>query len=228
MPISFEISISPITVTITPMGDSGGGGATPPVELAFADFKNGVYRLNGANVALGDLFVEDANFGNFAGASDIVAGEGLATPNTSPVSSAALWALLVASGFTAVVDFNSAAVDDSSLNVVLVDLPGYSNSFGALIGGVSQQVIYGGNNSAAVVLREGGIAGLHKLGFSWFPNASLAGSLDGEPVGTTIIEDTVPTAVGLYLANSGSGSARVESIAFYSPVADTDLPALSA
>src|SRR5262249_11614984 len=85
-------------------------GSSPPLtELVFADFKNGVYRLNGTGSAVDDLFVEDlVNWGHWD-TDSIQDGVGIVAPfltfDMRPVVSDAAVGTMVTDGFTFVANF---------------------------------------------------------------------------------------------------------------------------
>lgn len=95
-----------------------GGEEVQPI--AFADFKNGVYTLNGSPCAITDIFVANGDFGAYA-PSDVVAGVGLVS--SFPTLKTTIGNALVASGYTVVMQ---AVYDESSSSqITSIDLPDY-------------------------------------------------------------------------------------------------------
>lgn len=74
-----------------------------PTEIAFCDFKNGVYRFNGASCPIGTLWTENvSDWGTFTPAEAVVPGSGLvAGDNDSPTATVALFNALWPDGFVA-------------------------------------------------------------------------------------------------------------------------------
>jgi hypothetical protein len=230
-------------------GSGGGGGPTP---LIVSDFKSGTYSIGGVSKTLGQVWEENVDYGPFDPAL-VVGGTGLiatgtgAFVNTGPVLTPTASTGLLPSdgGFTALVyarlDFTPAGDNGSStLTVQSTDLPDFSAGWQML---AEKSVTQG--DSAIIAdydsLSEPFIGvdfsanQLVKFAFTFTPTA-VAGSMNDAAVitGAAPMSNVAANVIGLSLviaANNDpadTGSITVEYVAFYEPVANADLPTLSA
>lgn len=231
MPLSFQIAISPITVTITPIEEGGGGS---PVPLVSSDFKNGVYAINGVSAAVGDVWGEDpSNWGNFNPSEDVVAGQGFVSG--WPTMKHPLVADVIGSGCVIVIEVRY----DGSGNFCAAgwDIADYPNWSVEWVGGIdcdgaSPPLLYfDGHDQSGSESSPGswnGLAGLHKYA-AVVSSAEIAASVDGSTIITMNPVDNEPTDFSLFV-NGDPGVMVIEKIEFFS-LSDydaSDLPTLSA
>lgn len=152
--------------------------------LIVADFKNAVYQIEGANVAITDIFEENTDFGAYS-PSDVQAGVGLVA--SFPVLKAALAVDPLANGYTVI--WEAVFNDSSPNNFYAVDMPNWD------------QELYGGLNYDNVADKlQAFIQGVHgnEVGPSnldYPARYKLGASIDGTDIamsvaGTSVIDIT--------------------------------------
>lgn len=185
---------------------------------------NGVYRIAGATVTVGDIVVEDEDWGSFDAATHIT-GSGLS--GGAPVIAEPLKTTLLANGFTVVVVYMPTGTIGSA-TIEMCDTPDYIRQWIASVAYDEDEI--GSTNS--LVYAQG-----MNVPFSPFPDkdaaitfsATLApdhssASVNGGAVetATTVEEASSNNTVGI--TRSG---ASIRTMTFYPPQADAALPALS-
>lgn len=206
-------------------------GATLLVSL---DFKNGVYSIGGVSKTLAEVCEQDLDWGTYS-SSDVVGGTGLRSTSGSvnPTLTAVASAAVLAGGsFTAVVSFTLAL---TGTGAVSIDVDTFDSAvandwgFGARLSPDSSTAtgtLFDYDAIFETITLSG--AGAHK-GAATLSPTHLAGSIDGGSVVVTGTPQTMtPVQVGLSTFTSGTATAVIERVDFYSAVADGALVALSA
>jgi hypothetical protein len=209
-------------------------GAVAPTLLVSLDFKNGVYSIGGVSKTLAEVCEQDLDWGPYSSAS-VVGGTGLRSTSGSvnpTLTSAASAAVLAGGSFTAVVAFTlaltgtgNASIDVDTFEATVTDDWG----FGARLNPNSSTAtgtLFDFDATFETIPLSG--AGAHK-GAATLGPTHLAGAIDGGSVVVTGTPQTMtPVQVGLGLFTSGTATAVIERVDFYSAVADGALVALSA
>jgi hypothetical protein len=144
--------------------------------LIFADFKNGVYEANGASMTLGDLLIEDTDFGTWD-PSLVVAGTGFTNPGASSANGPVLapgLSTFIGEGCTLVPTFSQR--DQGDMRLFMLDLPAYNNEFW---GAVTRQ--YSGVSDGSGTFVQDTFANVTKAAFN-ISLTRVAGSVNGRPV----------------------------------------------
>lgn len=200
-----------------------------PPELAFLDFVNGVYRLNGAPIAIGDLMMTDPddNYGPFDpnfGITEVglTGGDPFFTP-------AALAVLLAQNGLTVV---GTAGIDTLSIQNAGIEVfqsPDWDVDWQSTVG-LSDDVRF----PPVIKLRANGdmqtTPGITGAGVVSFALTVVPGrasmSVNGGTVVTLAGTGTWSTANAIVIINDGNGF--IQQMTFHPPQPDAALPGLSA
>lgn len=196
------------------------GGTTDTIVI---DFKNGVYTVNEAPVAVGDLTAEDLENWNIYDPADIVPGSGYPSLGQGPVfAGAALAAIL--DGATVVVDFD---IDEDQFTFDIFE-PTFTTFYQIEVEteGAGHGMRYLDTEffvDSPVVPANGH----HKLAFTQL-FSTVALSLTGNALETTDSTDAAPppTHVGFYLNGSGAGT-FIRSVTIMPPQDNAELVGLS-
>jgi hypothetical protein len=177
---------------------------TPEPDFVL-DFKNAVYEAAGSPVALNTMLVQDlVNFGSFNAASDISAGEGLASGN--PAFTGALQAAMAA-GATVRVTVN-AVIDGSNttqFNIDAADLPDQNTYVSAVFtasASTTTRYVDDGSTDATVV--TGPRAGISRFVFQLLPTSS-ASCLNGSAPAAVSSSEWSPVPTGGDIAKTQEG-----------------------
>jgi hypothetical protein len=205
----------------------------PPTQVVVADFKNGTYSIGGVTKTLADILVADTAYGPY-NSTNVVSGTGLTSSNSvqvGPVLTAAAQAAVLAAGidagYTAVMKFN--ITGGGAIYAELVD-DGFNNGWGCVMqySGSNLSNLYDYTANPASTLPMSG-AGQHTVAFT-LSATELAGSVDGGSMGikeAPIQAASASPIIGIYLAPNPGSTVSVESISFYHPVNQIQLPGLS-
>lgn len=204
-------------------------GATEP--FAYADYQNGVYQLDGADVPIDSFLTEVAGWGTAD--LTVTPGEGLVNPpnaSNAPAAEPGLAARLLASGFTA--RFDWFAVDDGQVSQFDVYLANVG------VDGVDDYTYqwdsafnhHGGTTDHCFLSLPSGltsfpqmVAGENRVAFTWDSRGVHFSINGGATVGTDDPLDlSLVNLIGLSLTDG-----TLRGIGFYPPQADADLPAIS-
>jgi hypothetical protein len=213
-------------------------------DIGSANAADGIYTLNGSPAALEDII--DVNFpdGNFDPLQDMDANGIMPRPTggggsretnlylKDPLAST------IVGGYTAVFEANFASTDQGGftttvLHAACFDYPNYNvqpevksqwqegaippgsvNMFSAL----GNETDFGGEIASA---------GIHKIAITATADKMVA-SVDGGAIFSVAEAGIDPACTGFYFNIGGDLAARLRSFAFYAPVTDAELPALSA
>jgi hypothetical protein len=201
-------------------------GPTTPTELAFADFIAKTYRVNGASVPLGQLFIEDIEWGFFNPVTHITAAGLIGNPVVAP----GVMPALLASGFTVVGTFAAAANEKGSVDIEALDIPDWSARWHIYLWcdntvthlDPTRLMAYDGTE-----VTHPAVSGVKTFRFAeTFTPGRVSLSVDGNVVVTA----TSVTASGWSILNSLGIAARgvpVRTLTFYPPQPDAALPGLS-
>jgi hypothetical protein len=201
-------------------------GADP---LILADFKNGVYRLNGADVTFDDLFEEDlANWGNYE-ETMLVPGLGMTSGAASSYNRFMVKpsvAALVADGATIVPNVSVFEGGACLTRILMADSASLNYYFTAEIqtGGVDMSGWDDGNAAELLPFPYGGSE--VKVAFN-LSRTRIALSLNGGAVQASDTIDPGPFAA-IALQVTGYEDMYLESLGFYPLQDEADLPTLSA
>ena len=200
---------------------AGFGGLYP---LVVTDFKNGVYSIGGASVAVTDILTQDVpNWGTFVPATDISAGVGWISG--APIFLHSVLASTgMLSGFTAVMTYEIVGAVPGYVSVELVDFPAYAveqafyteeltSTTGHSV--VTDHIITAENTWSG--------AGVHKAAFT-ISNARISTSTNGSAVATIDPVNNAPTDLAMVISGTGLICRRID---FYAPQPDSALPGLS-
>lgn len=207
----------------------GGGGFVPPTPLAIADFKNGVYSIDGVSKTFAEMFVEDeAQFSTFDPAT-LIPGTGIQVSGTGAVlngllSTAELAAALsLPSGLTIVADYTleRTGTRNPQVTVELIDLPDYALEWAFVHGtGVNKYWI---DDYLGVSYYEDGLVGTYKTAMTLSPTIleyqHHGGELEtavGNPVDIPGC-NTVGIATNIGGTAGGTATATLRSLVFYAP-----------
>jgi hypothetical protein len=217
------------------LGISSGGASM----VASGDFTNiatnnaadGVYTLNGATVAITDIIDTENDYGAFDPVVDIDAG-GIKSHSggfTAIYMKDPLLSSLIATGFTLVVELFygadmsvncNAHDDDQGPNLSYVETQGQVR---LLVGGPGP-----GYQTLAVNDEVPPEDEICKVAMT-FVDSGISYSLNGLPIHTLAVDPLRSgwTHIGITMGSGGAAN-RIRSFAYYEPVADADLPTLSA
>jgi hypothetical protein len=198
----------------------------PDGAVAFADFVNGHYYAGGAETTVDGVLAEDNSNWQFFDTADITPGIGyVTTSNRGPVIAHSALGTLLTAGFTAVVDFDTNALNARIL-IEVTDFPDYAAEFSASLhtdGASDDYNLQSATEFASEAL--GMTEGSHKLAFTFKSDGAVAASRDGATA-LTLASGAAPSAatdIGFTF-----DTLIVRSITIYPPQDDADLPALSA
>lgn len=203
-----------------------GGDEVEP--LIFLDFKNGVYTADGVPVTLAEVLAQDLDFGPYE-ANDVVNGVGLVGDPVNASSPVVIGDALdlVLQGSTAVYTFVlGASAASQRLDLELLDSTDYNlyyySTSGSYTGG---GVNFIGDQDSSDISEVALAAGTHIKAVT-MTNGKISRSTDGGAVISIdpAIAWTPPPEI-LHLAIGQN--AVLESVGFYPPQDDADLPALS-
>lgn len=217
-----------ITSIVSPSPGTLPNGTEP---LIFMDFENGEFVANGDSVTIGDLFTENTNFGTW-NATSVVPATGLVGQIDGENSNATLTgaaATLLLSGATILVRFTMVDdLSDGDTNFGRLGFDMFSGSFETeYYGNVANTLFHGVISDADEQVNVPGLAlGEHAFAAT-IEDGRLSISVDGGAVLT--INPALPWEVAPTSATIQAFSGvTVQSLGFYPPQDDADLPMLSA
>lgn len=189
----------------------------PPVDLLFeADFTTGTYEVAGVAAVLGDILVENTDFGGFDPAQDITP-QGLTSIVGGTPSFASAWsAMATTAGVTLV--FEIASIAATIMYVDLVDVPDFDYEAAIILSDAVSTLSCNADTANGPSIA----AGTHKVAMNLSPTR-LALSVDGGAVTALPI-----TTVGTNLLGFGVYADQfVRTLNGRALVAEASLPALS-
>lgn len=197
--------------------------------LFVADFKNGVYLVDGNPGTLADIFVEDLNWGHFNPVADIVAGVGMTKTGAngpSPVVATDNLATLL-NNSTVILQWTWTGEIGGNIIVNHADIVGFS---------IEHQVNVrstGVENVGSIELTDFTVPdetqafaqGAGKLAATFTPSRMALSTNGAAAVGITPDANEGINQIGILMNNAHF---VLEQVAFYPPQLDADLPTLSA
>lgn len=191
--------------------------------LIFLDFENGVYTADGVPVALGDVVVENNEYGTF-NPSDVDSGVGLVPTGgtSSPTLTGDALALVIA-GSTSIFTF-VLTQEDAQIQIEMVDFPDFNTYYFC-----AQEATFGNeqlSDGATSIPADTIGLGTHKIALTMI-DGKLARSVDGGAA--DVIDPALPWTIAPNFLGMQIGlDVVLESIGLYPPQDDGDLPTLSA
>lgn len=210
--------------------------------ISSADFVNGVYVLNGEASTLEAMFEENSDWGTFD-QSKIVEDVGVRVTGSSGLvrtkfvltAAAAAPLLPSAGGFTVVMRGSVAfagANGQSITHISILDLPGFNVEWSCRLGKTQVGDVHFVSGADTTENLTGDAGDAHVARFTMTPT-NIAGSVDGNAVSAIAAEDiadnSTATHIGIQVQvflPDGAGTAILESLEFYAPVDNADLPTL--
>lgn len=198
----------------------------------FADFKNGVYTMDGTSVALEDIFTEDENWGTFDPEVDVIPGVGLKRTQVGYAPCPALVPANLAlflDNSTVVMNFVYTAADEGAgVNNLIIDhgdIVEFNDEWILNVRHIVEAPVveltdYGSGNVQIPWTGDGP----HRVAAN-FTSTRVAASIDGGAVDGFDNPSTegLHTAVGI----TAGWTFVLEDIAFYPPQSDDNLAVLS-